>query len=166
MRMPLPNVLLLSAAIAGCVFAAPAPATPTFSVPDRDLAEPLVLVAYGDMRFTAPAETDATNPAVRQALVLGRHRDQGHGHRARHRRLALAGKRAAHLARESNCVARSRGSLRSDRLAPSARGRRAVDQGDQPQPAPERTCAGRLSESGGPAVGGAFRRERRPHPQL
>ena len=69
MRMPLPNVLLLSAAIAGCVFAAPAPATPTFSVPDRDLAEPLVLVAYGDMRFTAPAETDATNPAVRQALV-------------------------------------------------------------------------------------------------
>src|ERR1700688_2303088 len=69
MRMPLPSVLLLSAAIAGGVFAAPAPATPTFSVPDRDLAEPLGLVAYGDMRFTAPAETDATNPAVRQALV-------------------------------------------------------------------------------------------------
>jgi hypothetical protein len=69
MRMPLLNVLLLSAAIAGCLFAAPAPAAPTFGVPDRDLSEPLVLVAYGDMRFTAPAETDATNPAVRQALV-------------------------------------------------------------------------------------------------
>jgi hypothetical protein len=69
MRMPLPNVLLLSAAIACCVLAVPAPATPTFSVPDRDLAEPLVLVAYGDMRFTAPAETGATNPVVRRALV-------------------------------------------------------------------------------------------------
>ena len=61
-------VLLLSAAIAGGV-AAPATATPTFSVPDRDLPAPLVLVAYGDMRFTAPTETDATNPAVRRALV-------------------------------------------------------------------------------------------------
>jgi len=69
MRMPLLSDLLLSAAIAGGVFAAPAPAMPTFRVPDRDPAEPLVLVAYGDMRFTAPAETDATNPAVRQALV-------------------------------------------------------------------------------------------------
>jgi hypothetical protein len=79
MRIPLPSVLLLSAAIAGGVFASPALAQaqtqtqtlakPTFSVPDRDLGEPLVLVAYGDMRFTAPTETDATNPAVRQALV-------------------------------------------------------------------------------------------------
>jgi hypothetical protein len=69
MRTLLPGVLLLSAAIAGGVFAAPAPAAPTFRVPDRGAAEPLVLVAYGDMRFTARAETDATNPAARQALV-------------------------------------------------------------------------------------------------
>lgn len=45
-----------------------APAT-TFSVADADLPDPLVLVTYGDTRFTDPAETEATLPAVRQALV-------------------------------------------------------------------------------------------------
>jgi hypothetical protein len=37
--------------------------------PDAALPDPLVLVAYGDMRFTDAAETRATNPAARQALV-------------------------------------------------------------------------------------------------
>jgi len=44
-------------------------AQPTFTVPDRDLPAPLVMVAYGDMRFTATSETNASNPPARQALV-------------------------------------------------------------------------------------------------
>jgi acid phosphatase type 7 len=49
--------------------AGPAHAAATFSVPDGDLPDPLVLVAYGDMRFTQITETEATNPRVRKALV-------------------------------------------------------------------------------------------------
>ncbi len=44
-------------------------AAATFTVADADLPTPLVFVAYGDMRFTDPAETEATSPAARQALV-------------------------------------------------------------------------------------------------
>jgi hypothetical protein len=44
-------------------------AATTFSVPQAGLPDPLVLVAYGDTRFTKVAETDATNPGVRQALI-------------------------------------------------------------------------------------------------
>jgi hypothetical protein len=62
-------VLLLLAALAGPLRAGPSHAATTFSVADGDLPDPLVLVAYGDMRFTAPSETEATNPGVRQALV-------------------------------------------------------------------------------------------------
>jgi Calcineurin-like phosphoesterase len=69
MRFSLPMVLLLSSALAGLPCAGPACAAATFSVPDGSLPDPLVLVTYGDMRFTTPAETDATNPGVRQALV-------------------------------------------------------------------------------------------------
>ncbi len=45
------------------------PVAATFSVNDTDLPNPLVLIAYGDMRFTNPAETAATNPSVRRALI-------------------------------------------------------------------------------------------------
>lgn len=41
----------------------------TFSVPAAALATPLVLIAYGDMRFTNPAETSASSPVVRRALI-------------------------------------------------------------------------------------------------
>jgi len=68
MRVSLPVRLLMMAVLAGPVSAAPAHAT-TFSVPDGVLSDPLVLVAYGDMRFTALSETDATSPGARQALV-------------------------------------------------------------------------------------------------
>jgi hypothetical protein len=44
-------------------------AAPTFSVPASELEDPWVLVAYGDMRFTAAAETGASNPNARRALV-------------------------------------------------------------------------------------------------
>ena len=57
-------VLLCMVAAAG----APRAAT-TFSVPAAGLAEPLVLITYGDMRFTLPAETAASSPSARQALV-------------------------------------------------------------------------------------------------
>jgi hypothetical protein len=48
---------------------APPDAQATFTVPDSALHQPLTLVAYGDMRFTDPANVTATNPQARQALI-------------------------------------------------------------------------------------------------
>jgi acid phosphatase type 7 len=42
---------------------------PDFVVENRELGQPLRLIAYGDMRFTDPKETSATNPKVRRWLV-------------------------------------------------------------------------------------------------
>lgn len=42
---------------------------PTFRVADSDLKSPLTFIAYGDMRFTDPANHTATNPIVREWLV-------------------------------------------------------------------------------------------------
>jgi Calcineurin-like phosphoesterase len=42
---------------------------PDLVVSDAALSHPLKIVAYGDMRFTDPTETEATNPQVRQWLV-------------------------------------------------------------------------------------------------
>jgi hypothetical protein len=42
---------------------------PTFTVDEAALHKPVTLIAYGDMRFTDPANHDATSPAARQALV-------------------------------------------------------------------------------------------------
>jgi hypothetical protein len=72
--------ICLAASLAGCARAPLAlqpklggphrPAGPaTFRVADAALPTPLVFVAYGDMRFTDPAETKASNPAARLALV-------------------------------------------------------------------------------------------------
>jgi hypothetical protein len=69
MRVALPIVLLLLTAVAGRLHAGSPYAATTFKVPDAELPDPLVLVAYGDMRFTNPAETRATNPGARQALI-------------------------------------------------------------------------------------------------
>ena len=44
-------------------------AQPTFTVPGSDLPTPLIMVTYGDMRFTTTTETEASNPPARQALV-------------------------------------------------------------------------------------------------
>lgn len=60
---------LLASGFSGFGAACAAPATPTFTVAAADLPTPLVMVAYGDMRFTTTAETAASNPAARQALV-------------------------------------------------------------------------------------------------
>jgi acid phosphatase type 7 len=62
--------LLLGAAIkrSPTMSAAP-PASPDFRRSDSELSHPLRIIAYGDMRFTDPTETKATNPKVRQWLV-------------------------------------------------------------------------------------------------
>jgi hypothetical protein len=51
------------------VLGGPADAATTFQIPDSALPVPLVLVAYGDMRFTAASETAASSPSARRALV-------------------------------------------------------------------------------------------------
>lgn len=76
----LASVLLASAgSLVGCshlaqsdvpISAPPEPPVPaTFRVPDAELQQPLVFIAYGDTRFTSPAETDASNPIARRALI-------------------------------------------------------------------------------------------------
>ena len=44
-------------------------AGPTFVINDQDLHAPATVIAYGDMRFTDPANVTATNPTARRALV-------------------------------------------------------------------------------------------------
>ncbi len=46
-----------------------ASAAATFSIPDSELPKPLVLIAYGDTRFTDVRETAASNPTARRALI-------------------------------------------------------------------------------------------------
>lgn len=41
----------------------------TFRVGSGELRTPLTIIAYGDMRFTNPSNTTATNPGVRQSLI-------------------------------------------------------------------------------------------------
>jgi hypothetical protein len=41
----------------------------TFRIDDDQLPDPLTLIAYGDQRFTNPANTRQTNPRIRQWLV-------------------------------------------------------------------------------------------------
>jgi len=57
--------VLLTLAVVG----APLRAATTFSVPQSGLPDPLVLIAYGDIRFTQTGETQASSPAARQAMI-------------------------------------------------------------------------------------------------
>ncbi len=50
------------------LFAGPANG-PDFRRSESELSHPLRIIAYGDMRFTDPTETKATNPKVRRWLV-------------------------------------------------------------------------------------------------
>jgi acid phosphatase type 7 len=76
MRQVFVTIGLAMLTVSACMRAADFPSSAravhsaaTLVVPDAALPKPLVLVAYGDMRFTDPAETRASNPAARQALV-------------------------------------------------------------------------------------------------
>jgi hypothetical protein len=64
MRIYLRVVLYLAV-----LLGASAEAATTFRIADSALPEPLVLIAYGDIRFTAGSETAASSPTVRRALV-------------------------------------------------------------------------------------------------
>ncbi|MBV8827692.1 MAG: metallophosphoesterase [Acidobacteriaceae bacterium] len=68
---------LLFAAVANAQQTSANPAThellseagPTFRVADQEIPSPVTFIAYGDIRFTDPANGDVTNPQVRQWLV-------------------------------------------------------------------------------------------------
>lgn len=73
-------VFLLAAAASGLSAQPPTAATlptdqllsepgPTFRIADDQLPDPLTLIAYGDQRFTDPANTRQTNPRIRRWLV-------------------------------------------------------------------------------------------------
>jgi acid phosphatase type 7 len=64
MRISLRVVLYLAV-----IFGGPAGAAATFQIPDSALPQPLVLVAYGDIRFTDSSETAASSPSARRALI-------------------------------------------------------------------------------------------------
>jgi acid phosphatase type 7 len=64
MRISLPMVLWMAMVVCGAARAAT-----TFSVPQAELPDPLVFIAYGDIRFTNPGEGGASSPAARQALI-------------------------------------------------------------------------------------------------
>src|SRR6202167_3005904 len=64
MRTSLRVVLYLAVILGG-----PSEAATTFQIPDAAIPDPLILVAYGDMRFTETGETAASSPTVRRALV-------------------------------------------------------------------------------------------------
>lgn len=64
MRISLPVVLCLAAALCG-----PVRGATTFSVPESSLPDPLVFIAYGDTRFTSVNEIAASSPGVRQAMI-------------------------------------------------------------------------------------------------
>jgi hypothetical protein len=79
--LPGPAVGQQSSVVVG-VSAAPDSATvsaqPTFVLKQFSAAEPLRLIAYGDMRFTDPSITEGTNPKVRRWLAekIGAERPQ------------------------------------------------------------------------------------------
>ena len=65
--------------VAGCALAQNAASLPTsqlisepgaaFRIPDSELSSPPTIIAYGDTRFTDPANVRSTNPKVRRWLV-------------------------------------------------------------------------------------------------
>lgn len=71
MRVELHGAVILWIAFCGPLRAQPQtqPAAVTFTVPAAAVPDPLVLVAYGDIRFTDAVEIRATSPAARRALV-------------------------------------------------------------------------------------------------
>ena len=80
MKTSIEFALLFAVAMVGLFAQAPTAATlptdqllsepgPTFRIADNQLPSPLTFIAYGDQRFTDPANTRQTNPRIRQWLV-------------------------------------------------------------------------------------------------
>lgn len=63
------GALLLAVAGGAAAREHPAAAAPLFAIPDSELPRPLTFIAYGDIRFTDPAEIAASSPGVRRALI-------------------------------------------------------------------------------------------------
>ncbi len=63
------GVLALAGALAGQLVAQNGSGRILLSVPDEQMGANPVLIGYGDMRFTNPEETKASNPKVRRWLV-------------------------------------------------------------------------------------------------
>jgi hypothetical protein len=80
MRISLESALMIAAASAVLVAQVPTAGNlptdrlmsepgPTFRIPDVQGSSPMTFVAYGDTRFTDPANTRQSNPRIRQWLV-------------------------------------------------------------------------------------------------
>ncbi len=76
MKVSILFALLFAAAVGALVAQIPVRSVPplsepgpTFRIADNQLPNPLRLIAYGDQRFTDPANTQQTNPRIRQWLV-------------------------------------------------------------------------------------------------
>src|SRR5271166_5128241 len=80
MKTSIPFAILTAASLAAVFAQAPTAATlptsqllsepgPTFRIADNQLPNPLMFIAYGDQRFTDPANTTQTDPRMRQWLV-------------------------------------------------------------------------------------------------
>jgi 3',5'-cyclic AMP phosphodiesterase CpdA len=63
------SLFLVSLATGGKAAALPPSEGADFRIGARDVSHPLRIIVYGDMRFTDPTETKATNPKVRRWLV-------------------------------------------------------------------------------------------------
>jgi 3',5'-cyclic AMP phosphodiesterase CpdA len=75
-RRHLGLIFILTASLMASIGFAPRPVVwavpavgPDFRLSDSELSHPLRIIVYGDMRFTDPSETQATNPKVRRWLV-------------------------------------------------------------------------------------------------
>jgi hypothetical protein len=76
MKASIPFALLFAAVVGALLAQVPLQSVPllsepgpTFQIADNQLPSPLTLIAYGDQRFTDPANTTQTNPRIRQWLV-------------------------------------------------------------------------------------------------
>ena len=96
MRTSLRVVLYLAVILGG-----PAGAATTFQIPDSALPGPLVLIAYGDMRFTAAGETAASSPSCTPSVGCEDRRGESGCH-LHQRRPAVS----RHRSPTTRCIAR------------------------------------------------------------
>jgi len=71
MKASIVSVVLFAVVVGALLAQVPLPSEPgpTFRIADNQLPNRLMLIAYGDQRFTDPANTTQTSPRIRQWLV-------------------------------------------------------------------------------------------------